>query len=91
MTITLTSEDGRLAIGSPVRVTVRSAVFGGLAVGLTVAALLFLAAWWFNHVRRTRRGAARRNSPGAVMSGPTSRQERRAHGASRPDENSGRA
>ena len=49
----LTSEDGRLAIGSPVRVTVRSAVFGGLAVGLTVAALLFLAAWWFNHVRRT--------------------------------------
>ena len=55
MTITLTSEDGRLAIGSPVRVTVRSAVFGGLAVGLTVAALLFLAAWWFNHVRRTRK------------------------------------
>jgi hypothetical protein len=55
MTITLTSEDGRLAIGSPVRVTVRSAVFGGLAVGLTIAALLFLAAWWFNHVRRTRK------------------------------------
>jgi hypothetical protein len=55
MTITLTSEDGRLAIGAPVRVTVRSAVFGGLAVGLTVAALLFLAAWWFNHVRRTRK------------------------------------
>ena len=55
MTITLTSEDGRLAIGSPVRVTVRSAVFGGLAVGLTIAALLFLAAWWVNHVRRTRK------------------------------------
>ena len=64
MTITLTSEDGRLAIGSPVRVTVRSAVFGGLAVGLTVAALLFLAAWWFNHVRRTRK--ARRGATPAA-------------------------
>jgi hypothetical protein len=65
MTITLTSEDGRLAIGSPVRVTVRSAVFGGLAVGLTVAALLFLAAWWLNHVRRTRK-ARRGATPAAA-------------------------
>jgi hypothetical protein len=56
LTITLTSADGRLALGAPVRVTVRSAAFGGFAIGLTVAAVLFLAVWWINHIRRTRRG-----------------------------------
>jgi hypothetical protein len=55
MTITVTSPDERLAFGAPVQVTVRSAVFGGWAVGLTVAALVFLAGWWANHFRRTRR------------------------------------
>jgi hypothetical protein len=55
MTITLSSRDGRLAFGKQVRVTVRSAVFGGFAVVLTVGALVFLAAWWVNHMRRTRR------------------------------------
>ncbi|HEV7526083.1 MAG TPA: hypothetical protein VGP92_14020, partial [Acidimicrobiia bacterium] len=55
MTISVTSPDGRLAFGPPVRVTVRSAVFGGWAVWLTVAALVFLAGWWANHFRRTRR------------------------------------
>ena len=63
MTITLTSEDGRLAFGPPTRVTVRSAVFGGYAVALTVGALAFLAFWWGNHFRRTRR--ARRSEPPA--------------------------
>jgi hypothetical protein len=55
MTISLTSTDGQLAFGSPVRVTVRSAVFGGLAIGITIAALVVLALWWGNHFRRTRR------------------------------------
>jgi hypothetical protein len=38
-----------------VRVTVRSAVFGGIAIGITVGALIVLALWWGNHFRRTRR------------------------------------
>jgi Family of unknown function (DUF6049) len=53
--ITLTSADGQLTFGDPVKVTVRSAVFGGFAVALTIAALVFLALWWGNHYRRTRR------------------------------------
>ncbi len=65
MTITVTSPDGRLAFGAPVQVTVRSAVFGPWAVGLTVAALIFLAGWWANHFRRSRRNrrAERRSEP----------------------------
>jgi hypothetical protein len=47
-----------------VRVTVRSAVFGGWAVGLTVAALVFLAGWWANHFRRTRRRRRVATEPG---------------------------
>jgi len=55
MTITVTSQDGKLTFGAPVRVTVRSAVFGGWAIGVTIAALLFLTGWWANHFRRTRK------------------------------------
>jgi hypothetical protein len=55
MEIELTSTDGQLHFGQPVRVTVRSAVFGGFAVALTIAALVFLAGWWANHIRRARR------------------------------------
>ena len=54
MKISVTSPNGRLQFGAPVLVTVRSAVFGGWAVGVTVVALLFLAGWWANHFRRTR-------------------------------------
>jgi hypothetical protein len=67
MTITVTSPDGRLAFGQPVQVSVRSAVFGGWAVGLTIAALLFLAGWWANHFRRTRRG----RKDARAQAGPT--------------------
>lgn len=56
MTIGVTSPNGNLQFGAPVLVSVRSAVFGGWAVGVTVAALVFLAGWWANHFRRTRRG-----------------------------------
>jgi hypothetical protein len=55
MKISVTSPNGRLQFGAPVLVTVRSAVFGGWAVGVTVVALVFLAGWWANHFRRTRR------------------------------------
>jgi hypothetical protein len=65
MTISVTSPDGRLAFGPPVRVSVRSAVFGGWAVGLTVAALIFLAGWWANHFRRSRRNRRRTAAPSA--------------------------
>ncbi len=64
MTITVTSPDGLLQFGAPVQVTVRSAVFGGWAIGLTIAALVFLAGWWANHFRRTRKKRrAERQSP----------------------------
>ncbi len=55
MTITLESPDGTVQIGSPTRVTIRSAVFSGIGIALTLGALLFLAGWWGNHFWRTRR------------------------------------
>ncbi|MDZ4827790.1 MAG: hypothetical protein SGJ13_15200, partial [Actinomycetota bacterium] len=58
MTVTLTTEDGRLPIGAPTRVTVRSAVFSGVGAALTVGALIFLALWWGNHFRKARRARA---------------------------------
>ena len=58
MTVSLTTGDGAIAIGAPTRVTVRSAVFSGVGAALTAGALLFLALWWGNHFRRTRRARA---------------------------------
>jgi hypothetical protein len=57
MTVTLTSEDGQLPIGAPTEITVRSTVFSGWGAALTVGALAFLAFWWVNHIRRSRRAA----------------------------------
>jgi hypothetical protein len=56
MTVTLESADGSLELGPPTRVTIRSAVFSGIGIALTIGALLFLAGWWGNHFRRSRRG-----------------------------------
>jgi hypothetical protein len=55
MNVSLTSADGNLRLGTPARVTVRSTVFSGAGAALTAGALLFLALWWGNHFRRTRR------------------------------------
>jgi hypothetical protein len=55
MTITLESPDGKIQFGAPTRVTIRSAVFSGIGIALTLAALLFLAGWWGRHFFRTRR------------------------------------
>ena len=55
MTVTLESADGSLELGPPTRVIIRSAAFSGIGIGLTIGALLFLAGWWGNHFRRTRR------------------------------------
>jgi hypothetical protein len=55
MTVTLTAADGVLRLGAPERIQVRSGVFGGAGAALTVGALVFLALWWANHFRRTRR------------------------------------
>ena len=55
MMVTLESADGNLRLGAPQRVSVRSGVFSGAGAALTVGALLFLALWWANHFRRTRR------------------------------------
>jgi hypothetical protein len=55
LTVTLESADGSVQLGPPTRVTIRSAVFSGIGIGLTIGALLFLAGWWGNHFRRSRR------------------------------------
>ena len=59
MTVTLESADGSVPLGPPTLVTIRSAVFSGIGIALTVGALLFLAGWWGNHFRRSRRGRRR--------------------------------
>jgi hypothetical protein len=59
MTITLESADGSLTLGPPTSVTIRSAVYSGIGIALTLGALVFLAGWWGNHFWRTRRARRR--------------------------------
>ena len=59
MTVTLESADGSVVLGPPTRVTIRSAVFSGIGIAITIGALLFLAGWWGNHFRRSRRARRR--------------------------------
>jgi hypothetical protein len=59
MTITLESPDRSVKLGTT-SVTIRSTVFSGIGIALTLGALLFLAGWWGNHFVRTRR--ARRHA-----------------------------
>lgn len=52
--MTVTSEDGKLALGSA-RYTVRSTAVSGVGIFLTIGAGIFLAIWWVTHWRRSRR------------------------------------
>ncbi len=56
--MTVTSEDGRLALGSA-RYTVRSTAVSGVGIFLTIGAGIFLAIWWLTHWRRSRRHPVR--------------------------------
>jgi hypothetical protein len=54
MRVTLTTADDRFTI-STTEMTVRSTVFSSIGVILTVGPLVFLALWWGNHIRKSRR------------------------------------
>jgi hypothetical protein len=58
MTITLESPDRSIKLVTT-SVTIRSTVFSGIGVALTLSALVFLAGWWGNHFVRTRRARRR--------------------------------
>lgn len=54
MRVTLTTADDQFTIATT-EMTVRSTAFSSIGVLLTAGALLFLALWWGNHIRRSRR------------------------------------
>jgi len=58
MTITLESPDRSIKLVTT-SVTIRSTVFSGIGIALTLGALVFLAGWWGNHFVRTRRARRR--------------------------------
>lgn len=64
MAVEVTSPDGHLRVGR-FTMTVRSTAVSGVALALTVGAGVFLAGWWGNHFRKSRR--ARRASPGGAQ------------------------
>jgi hypothetical protein len=55
MTVTLSAPTGRLELGTPARIRIRSTVFSGVGVAMTVGAVGFLVLWWGNHLRTNRR------------------------------------
>ncbi|MFN8034767.1 MAG: DUF6049 family protein [Acidimicrobiia bacterium] len=57
--VRVSSTDGKLVVQNA-RMTVRSAVFSGVGIFLTIAAMTFLLIWWFVHLRRERRAGGRR-------------------------------
>jgi hypothetical protein len=65
MRVTLTTADDRFTIATT-EMTVRSTVFSSIGVLLTAGALLFLAVWWGNHVRRSRRARRAKAIAGAI-------------------------
>lgn len=69
MTVTLTSEDGRLPVGSPASITVNATVFSGVGAFLTIGAVLFLAGWWANHIWRSRKERRRHGPPAPAAPG----------------------
>jgi hypothetical protein len=54
LNVSVTTRDGHLPLRAA-RYTVRSTVFSGVGVFLTIGAGLFLAIWWITHWRRSRR------------------------------------
>ena len=55
--VTVSSPDSNIAL-QRARYTVRSSVVSGVGLILTIGALVFLAAWWLTHWRRSRRRPA---------------------------------
>jgi hypothetical protein len=55
MRVTLTTADDQFTIATT-EMTVRSTAFSSIGLFLTIGALAFLAFWWGNHIRRSRRG-----------------------------------
>ncbi|HEY3725373.1 MAG TPA: DUF6049 family protein [Acidimicrobiia bacterium] len=58
LNVSVTTRDGHLPLRAA-RYTVRSTVFSGVGVVLTIGAGLFLAIWWITHWRRSRRRPVR--------------------------------
>ena len=65
MRVTLTTADDQFTIAAT-ELTVRSTAFSSIGLFVTIGALLFLAFWWGNHIRRSRK--ARR---AAVLAEPS--------------------
>ncbi len=58
LNVSVTTRDGHLPLRAA-RYTVRSTVFSGVGLVLTIGAGLFLAIWWVTHWRRSRRRPVR--------------------------------